>query len=254
MRKVASLLIAAMLLSNGGWVSLAEGRALSQARAANIMPASFCLEWGNAVGCGRTAAIANDDFEIDGNGVLTEYVGPGGDVVVPFGVMSIGESAFAGCDDLRSVVLPWGVTSIRMYAFLDCGSLSSVEIPSTVTEIEDFAFSGCGSLTSIELSSGLTSIAYCVFEDCVNLSSIELPASVTSIERFAFYGCRDLNVALFDTVTEISSDAFSDATGVHFDIYVPNMTDVFYPEQYCVDYGIPYTKVPYDPNAETITS
>ena len=39
------------------------------------------------------------DFVIE-NGVLTKYVGKGGDVVIPNGVTSIGEWAFKFCKNL----------------------------------------------------------------------------------------------------------------------------------------------------------
>ena len=41
------------------------------------------------------------DFIIE-NGVLKKYVGPGGDVVIPDGVTSIGEEAFRACSSLRA--------------------------------------------------------------------------------------------------------------------------------------------------------
>ena len=56
------------------------------------------------------------DFVIK-NGVLTKYVGPGGDVTVPEGVTSIGDSAFRCCSRLTSITLPDSVTSIGDWAF-----------------------------------------------------------------------------------------------------------------------------------------
>ena len=44
------------------------------------------------------------DFVIE-NGVLKKYVGPGGDVVVPDGVTSIGKEAFSWNEKLRSITL-----------------------------------------------------------------------------------------------------------------------------------------------------
>ena len=41
----------------------------------------------------------NQDFVIT-KGVLEEYKGPGGDVVIPAGVTEIGSSAFDGCKKL----------------------------------------------------------------------------------------------------------------------------------------------------------
>ena len=63
------------------------------------------------------------DFIIE-DGVLTEYVGPGGDVVIPAGVTSIGDKTFWNCRDLTSAVIPGSVTHIGKYAFRNCRFLT----------------------------------------------------------------------------------------------------------------------------------
>ncbi len=60
--------------------------------------------------------LHQDDFDIQ-NGVLTKYNGPGGDVVIPEGVTSIGEEAFRGCSALKSLSLPQSLKHIADYAF-----------------------------------------------------------------------------------------------------------------------------------------
>ena len=50
------------------------------------------------------------DFVIE-NVVLKKYIGPGGDVVIPEGVTSIGKEAFRGCDAIISIAIPNGVTT-----------------------------------------------------------------------------------------------------------------------------------------------
>ena len=86
------------------------------------------------------AAYAKEsDFVIE-NGVLIEYQGSGGDVVIPDGVISIGDGAFAYCGSLKSVTIPDSVTSIGEWAFYNCNSLESVTIPDSVTNIGDHAF------------------------------------------------------------------------------------------------------------------
>ena len=82
------------------------------------------------------------DFEIQ-NGVLKKYNGPGGDVVVPAGVTSIGDMAFDGCSSLTSIELPAGVVSIGERAFFGCSRLASIVLPESVMNIEENAFEGC---------------------------------------------------------------------------------------------------------------
>lgn len=54
---------------------------------------------------------STDDFRVE-EGVLVKYRGPGGNVTIPEGVTSIGDSAFNGCESLTSVTIPEGVTII----------------------------------------------------------------------------------------------------------------------------------------------
>ena len=124
------------------------------------------------------------DFIIK-NGVLTKYVGPGGDVTVPDGVTSIGQSAFE-----------W------------CHSLTSITLPDSVTSIGECAFSYCSSLTSITLPDGLTSIGKSTFEECSRLTGITLPDSVTSIGDSAFCGCEKLTSVILPDGADIGNGAF----------------------------------------------
>jgi len=65
------------------------------------------------------AADAAPEFDIQ-NGVLKQYNGDGGKVVVPDGVTAIGAGAFKECKTLTSVVLPDSVVSIGRNAFASC--------------------------------------------------------------------------------------------------------------------------------------
>ena len=62
------------------------------------------------------------------HGVLTRYIGEPGvyDVVIPDGVVEIGNKAFYACSNLKRIVIPNGVTTIGKEAFAICYSLTSI--------------------------------------------------------------------------------------------------------------------------------
>lgn len=93
---------------------------------------------------------SDDDFKIDDRGVLIEYTGEGGDVVVPDGVISIGRKPFwNSITTLTSVTLPDSVKVIQDQGFFGCRNLTSITIPDGIAEIGGDAFGYCDSLTSL---------------------------------------------------------------------------------------------------------
>ena len=150
-----------------------------------------------------------NDFVIE-NGVLKKYKGPGGDVVIPDSVTSIGDLAFCGCSSLASIVIPKGVKSIGAEAFEYCKSLTSIVIPESVTSIGDWAFNCCSSLTSVVIPEGVTSIGVRAFSNCSSLASVVIPEGVTSIGNCAFSDCASLaSIVIPKGVTSIGDSAFS---------------------------------------------
>ena len=111
-------------------------------------------------------------YILNGNSVtITKYIGTATSVTIPYGVTSIGDDTFRGCNNLTSVTIPSSVTSIGDAAFKDCLSLKSVTIPDSVTCIGKWAFCHCKSL-----------------------KSLTIPNSVTGIGDDAFFGCNDLTI------------------------------------------------------------
>ena len=131
------------------------------------------------------------DFEIVG-GVLKKYKGAAVDVVVPDGVIEIGENAFAGQKYLQSVRFSNGVKRIGESAFRDCANLSTLQMPDTLTEIGGSAFCGCLNLTRIDLPKNVVKIGGGAFWNCTNLKEIGLPDSLKSIGNLAFESCKSL--------------------------------------------------------------
>ena len=57
------------------------------------------------------------------------------DLVVPEGIDEIGDGAFKGCSDLRSVMIPSSVTNIAMTAFVGCDNITNVVLYGGVSTI-----------------------------------------------------------------------------------------------------------------------
>ena len=178
------------------------------------------------------------------DGVLTDYTGSGGDIVIPKGVTSIGDDAFYDCDSITSVSIPksvtsigegafaWsslksielskGVTSIGNAAFAGCTNLSSITLPDGITDIEERAFAECSSLKSVVLSHGVKTIKESTFFECSSLTNISIPKSVTSIEDKAFEGCSSLTgIMLPNGLKNIGNSAFTDCSSLT-DINIPD--------------------------------
>ena len=164
--------------------------------------------------------LDNGVLTISGYGEMYNYAGNKApwekesvkNVVVSYGVTSIGDYAFWGCSNLTCVTIPNSVTSIGDCAFVMCFSLTSLTIPDSVTSIGDHAFSSC-SLTSMTIPDSVTSIAWGAFWGCSNLTCVTIPDSVTSIGGNAFSGCRSLtSVTIPDSVTSIGYGAFQDCS------------------------------------------
>lgn len=97
--------------------------------------------------------------------------------------------AYPGGRAGNSYVIPDGVTSIEEFAFANVPGLTSVKIPKGITSIARWAFFE-SALTSVTIPEGVTSIGYYAFTDSASLATVIIPASVTSIGLYAFKGTR----------------------------------------------------------------
>ena len=175
------------------------------------------------------------------DGILEEYEGPGGDVVIPEGVTEISEWAFADCDNLTSITIPKSISEIDTFVFDECFELEKIyvkegnnafkaidgvlcdhdvtkiifcpearkaafTIPDGVTEIGDGAFNGCSLLTGITIPGSVIEIGDGAFNGCSSLLSITVPEGVKEIREDAFSGCRKLTcISIPKSVTEFDA-------------------------------------------------
>jgi len=167
------------------------------------------------------------------------------EVIVPHGVVSIGEGAFKGFTDIEIVRLPRSIKRIEDQAFYNCFKLKKINIPESVSYIGDSAFSCCSSLENIELPSnlesvgrnafylakklskvvindGLEMIGANMFNWCESLEEIIIPNSVKEIKEGAFQRCNNLQkVSIGSNVERIGEYAFKACSNLK-NIKLPN--------------------------------
>ena len=133
----------------------------------------------------------------------------------------------------ESFIVPEGVTTIGDYAFAGLG-LKSIKLPSTTISIGDYAFYGCLLLENIEMHDNIEHIGRCAFLDCKRLQQIELPKGLISIGSLAFSGCGSIcTISIPSTVLSIGVNPF---------LYDKNLTLYNDSHLYEVENNILYTK------------
>lgn len=155
----------------------------------------------------------------------------------------IGNEAFSGCINLRSVALPDGVEKIGSGAFRGCERLREITFPDSLAEVGKEAFYSCPCISRMSFGSGLSSLSPYAFihdnalqiisvsEENPNYSSADgvlmskdgtiiysmppaitgsytIPDGVTSVAAGAFCCSALSTVVIPQGVTAISDDAF----------------------------------------------
>jgi len=177
-----------------------------------------------------------------------------GDVVIPasvtdegttYAVTSVGDWAFYGCPELRSVTMPGSITTIGEQAFSYCTGLATLSIPSSVTSIGEAAFRDCTDLTGLSVQSENTK--YDSRNDCnaiietgthtliAGCKNTVIPNTVTSIGRDAFSGRANLTeISIPESVTSIGENAFLRCTGLTAVSFPSSVTNIGnYAFEYC---------------------
>ncbi len=133
---------------------------------------------------------------------------------------SIGDFAFAECENLSRIYI-WGqAVSLGRYVFAACGRLARAELSESGLErIEYGTFWGCELLERIDFSDNLKNIGEQAFQGCTSLRNIILPPSVESIESRGFAGCYNLRQIRFSSgIASIGDNAFLECSRLN-DVY-----------------------------------
>lgn len=144
-----------------------------------------------------TAIMAYDFSEVDRNG-NTIYYTILGDTEFGTDSLAVTYASLYPNDYAGDIVIPdyvmylgsiYHVTVIGQRAFYGAKDLRSVTMPETVTRFEAGAFAYSG-IRTLNWPSGLKTIGEGAFQECTSLLHVEIPEQVTRVEGSAFYGCR----------------------------------------------------------------
>lgn len=175
------------------------------------------------------AVTLNNQFSMTGCTSLTEFTYPASSTMIM-------GSAFEGCTSLQKVTAKGTITKVGAAAFQDCTALTEIPDLSAVTQMFDYAFYNCKALKAeVDLSSlnqipnaafgytpvtvtafseNLTSIGWYAFIDSI-IAVESFPDQLESIGSYAFYYAQfPSTFTLPDSLTTVSSGAFSKASGV----------------------------------------
>lgn len=139
-------------------------------------------------------------------------------------VENIGDYAFYGMYNLKSVSLPKSITAIGNYAFAYCASLETITLPDGVASIGTSTFEMCSSLKEINLPATLMSLGQRAFALCTSLEKVNFSGSgfttndageetVMTLGDLTFFQCKKLSSVSVpsDFKGAFGKDAFKDA-------------------------------------------
>ena len=169
-------------------------------------------------------------------------------LLIPAGIVSVGDAVFAMCKELESVTLGRDVAEFGKSAFRGSPALASLAVAQSnpvfhgagncvietqgkvlrvgckesvipadgsVTQIAEYAFYLATGLQHIEFPQGLTSIGDSAFNQCTGLTELVIPEGVTQIGIAAFCYCSGLeSVSLPAGLSAIGWTAFHGCTSL----------------------------------------
>ena len=181
-------------------------------------------------------------------------------------VKIVDQTAFAGCDSLRSIsdITPVTINSSAFYncrkleslnfsriksigyeSYYNCFGLKEADL-TTLTSINGRSFIGCTGLKKVTLGNDITTIKSEAFNVCDALEEVVLGSSINSLESNCFYSTKNALKRVYITAPAppaVGSAPFYSPTSVT--LYVPEYAMVSYKLD---NYWSKFTKVEPNPN------
>ncbi len=124
-------------------------------------------------------------------GAIKDYVGPGGDVVVPeeidgVKVVRLDNGALLSDETITSLVLPDSITVFDEYAIGSLGSVTSIKLPANLTVINVGNLSNMDSLEEITIPPKVRTIAPSSLAFSSNLKTVRFEGECPEIQTASF--------------------------------------------------------------------
>lgn len=148
-----------------------------------------------------------ESFAFGGNGVTACIQG---ELNLPDGLESIGESAFRNCNITGSLILPSKLKILGEMAFSSAGFTGDLVIPGYIKDIPYDCFYGDGFDGNLILQEGVTNIGEEAFYNCKFRGGISFPSTLREIGRAAFRGNLFTSVAFPKELRLLGVQAFRD--------------------------------------------
>lgn len=142
-------------------------------------------------------------------------------LIIPKGIVSVGNYAFDLCDELTSITINSDMQSIGKSAFSGLNSLISLTINGSVAEIGASAFANCSFLSKLTLGEGVKAIDDKAFLGCFRIAQLNLPESLAYIGDTAFCGIGIEKLYIPENVSFIGCYAFSKCVALK-SVYISN--------------------------------
>ena len=132
-----------------------------------------------------------------------------GTLVLPDSLKNVGGRAFAGISTINNIEFGSSLVSIGEYAFSGLENLKEINLPDSVKTVGGNAFYNCTAVERIDLGGGVEDIGKYAFFGMKNVRKLIIPSSVKSIGAYAFKGYEALaSVFIPSTVETIYGNAF----------------------------------------------
>lgn len=131
-------------------------------------------------------------------------------VVIPDGVIGIGDFAFASCESLAKISIPESVVRIGGNAFFRTPWLAAQQEEKTLVIVNHNLIDGTTASGNVSVPNDVRFIAGKAFNYNSDLTAITIPESVTEIGDDAFWNCKQLQtISLSEGQEHIGDTAFA---------------------------------------------